>query len=229
MLDEVSEFCNQWKIKLNAAKTQCVVFTKSGRWNRLYGIGANKQPISLTINGQTVNPCREAKFLGVTFDSSLSFNTHVNVTVTKCRRRLNILKALRGCDWGADPSLILCVYKQFIRPVMLYGCVAFCRLSKTQMIKLQRVENNALRIAMRLPIYTPTEWLHQNARMPYLVNMWAGEGLRFIEKALSNPEPNFNMLQMFIIEAIFNDLEPRNYQTPLGFFFETGRWAVQNA
>ena len=219
MLNKVATYCNKWKIKLNADKTQCVIFTKSGRWNRTFG--PNKQPIKLLLNGQDVNPTREAKFLGVTFDSALCFDTHVKNVVTKCRRRLNVLKALRGSDWGADTSLILGVYQQFIRPVLLYGSIAFCRASKTQVLKLQRIENNALRIAMRLPVYTPTEWLHQNANMPYLPNMWAKECLCYFKKVLISDEPSMLLMQDFVLENVRNFDRFGRYQTPLGFVIDT--------
>ena len=220
MLDQVANYCTRWRIKLNATKTQMVIFEKSGNFNRAFRRPRHRQatPVRLTLGGHQIEPSRCAKFLGVTFDSSLSFNSHVDQVVTRCRQRLNILKALRGTDWGSGPETITGVYKQFIKPVLLYGSAAFLRLSTTQAIRLQRVENWALRIAMRLPIYTPTEWLHENARLPFLHHEAAKGLLSYVCQMLESNDRRHAMVQGFLGQAIVNNAanRQRQYQTPIG-------------
>ena len=41
----------------------------------------------------------------------------------KVYRRLNLLKLLKGTNWGARPYTILKAYKCFIRPVLEYGAL----------------------------------------------------------------------------------------------------------
>ena len=55
----------------------------------------------------------EAKFLGVVFDWTLSYNDNVNYLKTNCLKALYILKVVGHTDWGADLSKN---YSAFIGP-----------------------------------------------------------------------------------------------------------------
>ena len=44
----------------------------------------------------------EAKFFGVIFDQTLSYNGHVNHLKTNCLKALDILKVVGHTDWEAD-------------------------------------------------------------------------------------------------------------------------------
>ena len=57
------------------------------------------------------------------------------------KRRLNLLKAIKGKHWGANPKTILFTYKVFIRPVLEYGSILFAHsddnlLRKSEQLKL---------------------------------------------------------------------------------------------
>ena len=81
---------NRFKISLN--KTVAVLFTC--RRDRIDNI--------LKINGESVKVENKAKFLGIIFDSQLNLNSHVRYIVDKCKKRLNLLRAISGNKWGAD-------------------------------------------------------------------------------------------------------------------------------
>ena len=52
----------------------------------------------------------EVKLLGVIFDRTLSYNSHVNYLKTNCLKALDILKVVGHTDWGADQKTLLCIY-----------------------------------------------------------------------------------------------------------------------
>ena len=64
----------------------------------------------LRINGSPVKVERKAKFLGIVFDSRLTWNDHVNYVVEKCKKRLNLLRAISGNSWGANKKTLLMIY-----------------------------------------------------------------------------------------------------------------------
>ncbi len=45
------------------------------------------------------------KFLGILFDSKLSFIPHIKYVKKKCITALNLLKTVSRMDWGADQQV----------------------------------------------------------------------------------------------------------------------------
>lgn len=52
------------------------------------------------------------KYLGVYFDSKLSWNIYVSHTITKSLRRIHFMRSLAGTWWG----LILSIFLRYIHP-----------------------------------------------------------------------------------------------------------------
>ena len=62
-----------------------------------------------------------------------------------------MLKAVRGKDWGANPTTILYSYKAYIRPVIEYGSILFAYGNQDLLRKIQAIETQAIKTAFRLP------------------------------------------------------------------------------
>ena len=92
--------------------------------------------------------------MGITFDETLSFKEHIEEIRTKCNKRLNLLKALCGKNWGASPETILYTYRRFIRPILEYSSILFAHADESLLQKLQAIETKAIKIAYRLPPWT---------------------------------------------------------------------------
>ena len=82
------------------------------------------------------------------FDRRLSFKDHMKDLMTKVYRRLNLLKLLKGTNWGARPYTILKAYKCFIRPVLEYGSLITGALRESQVKEMQIFQNKCLRLAL---------------------------------------------------------------------------------
>lgn len=87
-----------------------------------------------------------AKFLGVIFDRRLSWKAHIDYTITKCRRRLCLLRAVSGLKWGTSKKSLPMLYRALIRPILEYGDIAIIDASKTDKERLQKIQSEALRI-----------------------------------------------------------------------------------
>ena len=64
--------------------------------------------------------------------------------MTKVYRRMNLLKLLKGTNWGARPYTILKSYNCFIRPVLEYGSL----ITRAQVKEMQIFQNKCLRLAL---------------------------------------------------------------------------------
>ena len=104
---------------------------------------------------------KSAKFLGVEIDSLLSFKKHIDSVCDRSSKRLNVLKVLAYN--GVEPKILMKLYKIYIRPVIEYGSIAFSTAPKTQLIRLEQIQNEAIRISLRLPRYIRKSLLNQYA------------------------------------------------------------------
>ena len=110
----------------------------------------------------------DAYGLGLMFDSKLTWNHHVNHVVDKCKKRLNLLRAISGNKWGASKKSLLLVYRSLIRSVVEYGCIAYDSMGVENKRKLDSIQAQALRIACGAVAGTATAALKVDAGEPPL-------------------------------------------------------------
>lgn len=60
------------------------------------------------------------KYLGITFDHTLSLKTHLENTAAKFSSRNNIIQKLCGISWGASAHILRCLAPNLIYPVVEY-------------------------------------------------------------------------------------------------------------
>ena len=87
----------------------------------------------------------QAKLLGVMFDSKLNFKAHIDYVTKKCEKGMNLLKVLSKMDWGADRSVLLRLYRAFVRSRVEYGCAVFSSARKSYLKNLEPIQNQGLR------------------------------------------------------------------------------------
>lgn len=139
ILNRTLKGLNQWcfykGFNLTPQKSKAILFSKNKKLitPNIY-IEKNKIPI-----------VKQHKFLGVIFDTKLSWTNHIKELVAKCNQNLNILKAFAGVSWGSNYKVLSMFYKNIIRLKLDYGCFLL-NGSKTLMSRLDHIQYNALRI-----------------------------------------------------------------------------------
>ena len=73
---------------------------------------------------------KEAKFLGLIWDTKLTFEAHIKYLKARCQKSLNILKVLSRTEWGADQATLLKLYRSLVRSKFYYGCIVYGSASK---------------------------------------------------------------------------------------------------
>ena len=124
----------------------------------------------------------EAKFLGVTFDSKLSFKNHIEDIIKRSRKKLNLLKALRGRTWGANPETILHSYRSYIRPLLEYSCILFAHADKQLQTKIQSIETEAIKIAFNLAPWTSNYWCYTKITFTPVLSRMKSLSKDFLDK-----------------------------------------------
>ena len=89
----------KWRIKLNPEKTKVIIFSRS--------LLARKAELNLTLYGETLKIYPRVKFLGITFDSKLTFQPHFEDILERCNNRYHCLRLLTNKKWGPSPATLI--------------------------------------------------------------------------------------------------------------------------
>ena len=136
-LTAIEKWCNEWGFRLSTEKTVAVLFTNRQVDNQ----------VKLRINNNAIKIEKSAKFLGVIFDSKLTWNQHVQYIQDKCKKRLNLMRSISGQTWGASKKTLLTIYRSLIRSILDYGCIVYDSISEANKKKLDSIQYQALKIA----------------------------------------------------------------------------------
>ena len=127
-LSRVSEWCNIWRIKLNASKTKIMIISRSRTMH--------PQSPSVTMGGTVLND-----ILVVAFDSKMTFEKHLHLVSRAASQRLGMLK--KSCLVFHDRLLLRRCFRGFVLPVLEYCSAVWCSAADTHLRLLDRVVNGA--------------------------------------------------------------------------------------
>ena len=72
-----------------------------------------------------VNVVKEAKFLGLIFDTKFTLKNTVRYHKSSCQKALDILQVVGHTDWGADRIVSLRLYRALVRSKLDYRCIVY--------------------------------------------------------------------------------------------------------
>ena len=107
------------------------------------------------------------RILGVRFDRRLTFKHHVQYLCQKTNLRLQQLSRVSNSIYGITQSDLRTMYIAYVRSVLEYAApVWYPCLSRSNLEKIQRIQNRALRIVLGIPRSTRIDALHFEASIP---------------------------------------------------------------
>ena len=175
-LNRFSKWCTANKLTLNASKTKLMIFGTRSK--------IKKAKNSVVRVGDTpLQIVPTYKYLGVTLDSTLSFNCQVNSTLSMVVYKTNLLSKIRKF---LNEKVALKIYKSMILPYFDYGDVIYNTASKEGLDRLQRLQNRCLKICKNVNMRFNTEELHRITKMPMLSKRRAAHVNNFMFKRLAN-------------------------------------------
>ena len=135
-LEDLHQWCLENSMKVNITKTSCQTFSLCHK---------DIKP-AITYNNAPLEHVSKYKYLGVTFDTKLTWKDHIADITARARGRLNILKRLAGTKWGCATSTLNSTYKTYVKPVMKYCCGALITAPQQKIMKLEHLHNQAMRM-----------------------------------------------------------------------------------
>ena len=176
---KLATWCAKWRIKLNPEKTKVIIFSRS--------LLARKAELNLTLYGEPLKIYPQVKFLGIIFDSKLTFQKHFEDILEHCNNRYYRLRLLANKKWGPSPATLIQIYKQCVRPIFEYGSLSTITVSDNIISKIQRLQNKFIRLALRLPKYILPKLLHDSTGLPYVKDRLHTCATKSLDRIAQNP------------------------------------------
>ena len=133
-LQTISDWAKKWLVTFNPTKTESLLITRKN--NR------SVHPHLLMMN-QRVTEVETHKHLGITFETRLTWHTHINLILEKAWKRIHIMRKLK---YTLDRDSLQTIYFSFIRPVLEYADVVWGNCTQYETDEIEKIQNEAGRI-----------------------------------------------------------------------------------
>lgn len=200
---EVTDYFTDWKVKVNASKTEAILFTKSPKMLRL------RQDYKIGFCNTELEWKNEVKYLGMILDSKLLMRKNIDYNITKAKKAMSTLYCLLKRFSPVQKQEKITIVRSYIRPILTYACPAFSHCAKTHLKRLQIVQNKCLRMALNAPYRTHISELHREAKMPMIDEFLKKLSNSFYEKAELSENPLIKRLGAIDRSSSFRKIKHR--------------------
>ena len=163
-LNDVLKVVNEWTVKnkllMNLKKTKVMMIGTKQRCNNLPDTNLN-----VKLNNVTVECVNEAKCLGVTLDSHLTFNSHVNSIAKIVKQKIGVLRRLRNHFSSRQLSSL---YWGYVLPHILYCANVWSGRSKQNYDTLNKLHKRAAYMVSKKTWLTPSSEVLNELSWPSL-------------------------------------------------------------
>ena len=146
-----------------------------------------KAELNLTLYGETLKIYPRVKFLGITFNSKLTFQPQFGDILERCNNRYHRLWLLANKKWGPSPATLIQNYKQCVRPTFEYGSLLTITALDHIISKIQCLQNKFIRLALHLPKYILPKLPHDSSGLPYVKDHLLTCANRSLDRIAQNP------------------------------------------
>ena len=135
VLEKDSHQCIEWfkdnRMEANPSKFQVIAMDRDGA-----------VPLSISVQGNTLQPSNIIKVLGISLQPSLKFDHHVANICIKASRQINVLKQL---SQYLNQANLMLLYKSFVASKFHYCPLSWMFCGKKNSEKLEKIQERALR------------------------------------------------------------------------------------
>lgn len=154
--NKINKWTKKWKIKINVQKTQLICVTKKHT--------TPQQPLQLQNNN--INWQNTIKYLGINYDSKLTWRQHIENARNKATGIYIQLYPLLAPDSPLSISNKLLIYNMYIQPILTYGAPSWGLAAKTNIHRLQTLQNRILRKCLNAPKFVRNTIIRRDSKVP---------------------------------------------------------------
>lgn len=104
----------------------------------------------------TITLSKSVKYLGITFDSKLTFGEHISNSIEKANKCFRALYPILAANSQLSTTNKTLIYTSVIRPILSYGCSVWMSAANSHMKKFTIIQNKILKTIFNLHRRTPT-------------------------------------------------------------------------
>jgi hypothetical protein len=129
---KIERWAKENKMQFNEAKSKAMLITRK-RSNKLINIHLNNKKLELV---------EELKYLGIYFDSRLTFDKHIQYTTENSTKLVYMLGRSAKLYWGAGHKALKTIYEGALIPLLTYGAPVWDQavLKQRNLRMLQRTQ-----------------------------------------------------------------------------------------
>ena len=191
-LDAVLSWASKWRLSIGAQKTQAIIFTKRRYLHALP---------RLSVSGVPIEYSPHVTYLGVTFDSRLTWDRHIEACKRKFFPKLASITPL-FLSPALPVSTKLHLYHQYLRSSLTYASPAWLGIARHRLQALQVLQNRCLRLISGHDRGVSIPQLHADLEEEFLYTFLVNDARRFYLRALDNSNPFISDLGAY---------DPRDY------------------
>lgn len=162
-LEDLEKYFIKWKIKINANKTQAILFPFDNKRRRI-------PSTALKYGNQTIELDKSVNYLGINFDTKLTFGTHITKTIEKANKCFRALYPLIAPRSRLSTINKFMIYTAVIRPIMSYGSPIWASAALSHTHKLNIMQNKIIKTIFKLPFRTPSTIVQIMSKTPNFGN-----------------------------------------------------------
>ena len=137
-LRKISDWARNNKLNFNENKSKVMLMSRRKR--------KEDKKVEIYLNNKILEQVNKIKYLGIIFDSKMTFREHVNYVEEKCTKLIFALSKSAKTTWGLKHAALKTIYAGGILPLILYGAPVWKGIMdiacyKAKIIKVQRLIN----------------------------------------------------------------------------------------
>jgi hypothetical protein len=136
------------RLSLNTSKTEIILFQPKSKHS--------KKNLTLKINNKIIYPSNKIRYLGVILDSRLTWRDHLTELSSKLSRANGLLSRIRHY---VDARTLRSLYYSLFHSHLSYGCLTWGSARKSELNRIVKLQNQALRIMTFSDFSEPTSAL----------------------------------------------------------------------
>ena len=154
-LNRLSNWCSKNGIMANTDKTKIMIFGSPSIQKKI-------QPFNIKFGEIPLENVTSYNYLGLTLDSQLNYNLHVNRLIASVSGKLKQFQRMRGF---LNAKAAMMVYKNMLLPILEYGDIFLTATSAVNKKRLQTLQNKGVRCALSMGQEAHSADLHEEAKL----------------------------------------------------------------
>ncbi|GFW65642.1 probable RNA-directed DNA polymerase from transposon X-element [Trichonephila clavipes] len=148
----LQNFYDKWKISINVEKSTAIIFTKK-----------QSLPPPIIMYNTQIPWSQEAKYLGIIFDTHLTWKQHIYYVRDKFRKIMFKLYPLIGRNSHLSIENKVLLYTAVMRPILAYACPVWGYAAKTNINILDTLQNSLIRMIVKAIRYMRNDDIHEES------------------------------------------------------------------